>query len=294
MVDTSIKALIDQGQQQLSAHNIASAAIDAELLLCHCLNKTRTYLYTWPDTLISTTQSQHYFDLIRQRAQQIPVAYLTGKREFWSLSFNVSPEVLIPRPDTELLVEVALEKMTAIPYPKIADLGTGSGAIAISLATEYENATFIATDIAEESLVVARQNSIEHHVAQQITFLNTSWFDGLSTSEHQFDLIISNPPYIAENDTHLLNEDIKHEPIRALTAGISGMDDLKIIIEQAPYYLKHRGWILLEHGYDQGEACRTLLSDNNHYESIETLQDLAGNDRITLACRKLGNDPLQD
>ncbi|GAA4651856.1 peptide chain release factor N(5)-glutamine methyltransferase [Kistimonas scapharcae] len=254
----------------------STPALDVELLLCHVLNKPRSWLFTWPEYELTADQLATVNQLIDQRLTGHPVAYLIGTRDFWNLTLNVSPDTLIPRPDTELLVEQALARLDPSPH-KVADLGTGTGAIALALAAERPNWQVIGTDRIEAAVQLARHNA-DMNGLRHVQFYTGTWCDALPDKD--YDLIVSNPPYIRADDPHLHQGDARFEPSSALTSGIDGLDDIRIIAKQALQHLNPRGWLILEHGYDQGNDVRNILKQQ-HYTDIETLRDLAGHERIT-------------
>lgn len=255
-----------------------SPKLDAELLLCHVLDCQRTYLYTWPEKVLENTQVLAFRELFQKRQKGHPIAHLIGEREFWGLPLKVTTDTLIPRPDTETLVETALSLLPAgLQSPKILDLGTGTGAIALALKSEQPNAQVTAIDFSKEALEVAKTNSEKLNLT--IKTIQSSWFESLPAGE-KFDLIASNPPYIEEHDEHLSQGDVRFEPITALTSGKDGLDDIRLIAQQAKDYLLPAGWLILEHGYNQGQAVREILAGNG-YQAIKTRQDYAQNDRIT-------------
>jgi release factor glutamine methyltransferase len=233
-----------------------SAALDAELLLAHCIGKSRSYLYTWPEQTLSSPHWESYQSLIAQRLIPTPIAYLLGEREFFSLNFKTTAAALIPRSDTELLVEAALDHCPENSSFRILELGTGTGAIAITLKVHRPDATIVATDISPQCLALARQNSTHHQV--DINWMASDWFDNIGPSE-RFDMIVSNPPYIAQNDAYLTQGDLPAEPLLALSPGRTGLESLEQIINDAPDYLNLGGYLLLEHGYDQEVAVSGLL-----------------------------------
>jgi release factor glutamine methyltransferase len=254
-----------------------TAILDAEVLLCHCLHKNRSFLRAWPEHQPSSRQIADYRHLIEQRRQGIPVAYLTGQREFWSRIFLVGPDVLIPRPDSELLIELSMERLPAGQFRKIIDLGTGSGILAITLAAERPLADVIATDFSPSALTIARQNT-ERLNTQNVRFLQSHWFDAVT--DRDFDLVISNPPYIAENDPHLAQGDVRFEPNSALVSAENGLKDIRLIAEQARSHLKNGGHLLVEHGYNQQSEVQAIFEFLN-YRQVTTHTDLAGNPRVT-------------
>lgn len=254
-----------------------SALLDAEVLLCHCLHKNRSFLRAWPEHRPNPEQIVRFQSLINQRAQGRPVAYLTGQREFWSRDFLVGPEVLIPRPDTELLIELGLELLPEDKPCKIIDLGTGSGILAITLAAERPLADVIATDLSLTALSVARENA-ERLNTINVRFLQSHWFD--EVADQDFDLVISNPPYIAEDDPHLTQGDVRFEPDTALISDEKGLKDIRLIAKQARRHLKSGGHLLVEHGYNQQAEVQALFKTLS-YRHIETHADLSGNPRVT-------------
>jgi len=256
----------------------ASATLDTEVLLCWILHKERSYLRTWPEKILSTSQISAFKNLLNQRADGIPIAYLTGQREFWSREFKVTPEVLIPRPDTELLIETSLNLLSKIPAPKILDLGTGSGVIAITLALELPYVQILAVDKSTAALNIAQENA-NIHICNNIEFQISSWFQSIATQK--FDLIVSNPPYIAATDPHLQTGDLRFEPQTALIAGTTGLDDIKEIVSNSAQYLTCNGWLLIEHGCTQKSAVQTLFQQYG-YQNIQTYQDLSLLPRVTV------------
>lgn len=271
----------------LQQHQISdSPKLDAELLLAFCLHKNRTYLYTWPEKELSETEQACFDALIQQRLLGHPIAHLTGEREFWGLNLKVTEDTLIPRPDTEILIETALDKLTNLhnTFSKtnqacsILDLGTGTGAIALALKTEFKNCDMFAIDFSLAALEVAQHNAKAHNL--DIQFIHSSWFEQLD-SNLRFNLITSNPPYIEEQDPHLKQGDVRFEPITALTAGKDGLDDLKVITEQAWSFLNSKGWLMVEHGYNQATDVQALFTQHG-YQQIETINDYGHNPRITI------------
>lgn len=254
-----------------------SARLDSELLLCHCLQKPRSFLYTWPNETLSETVSEQYLALLARRVAGEPVAYLLQMRMFWSLELTVSPAVLIPRPETETLVEAALD-LDLPQRARVLDLGTGSGAIALALASERSGWQLTATDNSESALRIAQQNQRQMGFAN-VSMLKSDWFSALAGE--RFDMIVSNPPYIAEHDTHLAQGDVRFEPRSALAAGADGLDAIRNIVANAGAHLAERGWLLLEHGFDQAGAVRQLLLQSG-FAALETVEDLAGHERVTL------------
>lgn len=273
-----IRLALQQATQNLATSS-DTAGLDAQLLLCKVLAKNRSYLFTWPERELSSEQYTEFRNLVNQRLQGTPVAYLLGYREFWGMELAVSAATLIPRPDTELIVQLALERLESYSAPKLLDLGTGSGAIALALATERPDAQITAVDKSPEAIVMAQRNQ-QNLQLDNIKLLVSDWFSALDQTEH-FDLIVSNPPYIAESDPHLEQGDLRFEPHSALSSGLDGMKDLTYLLQTAPRYLHKQGWLLLEHGYDQGRAVTALLKQTG-YTEIACYQDLGGHDRVSL------------
>ena len=255
--------------------------VDAEWLLAHALAKRRSWLFAHADDPVPADVAERFAALLARRQAGEPVAYLTGTQGFWTLELEVSPATLIPRPETELLVELALARIPMTAASRIADLGTGSGAIALAIAKERPRAVVVATDASEAALQVARRNAARNHIAN-IEFREGDWLAPLA-GEH-FDLIASNPPYIAEGDPHLGEGDLRFEPASALSSGSDGFDAIRSIIAAAPIHLRSGGWLLLEHGWEQGAAVRTLLAAAGFIE-VETARDLEDRDRVTLGRR---------
>ncbi len=262
----------------LEAHS-PTPELDVQVLLAHVLKQTRAYLYTWPERCLDDDQALAFEALLQRRASGEPVAYLTGRKEFWSLPLHVTPSTLIPRPDTELLVEIALELYPGDIPVRVADLGTGTCAIALALGSERPDWTVVATDREEGALQVAEQNRAALGL-QNVTLLNSDWFASLTGQT--FDLIVSNPPYIEEQDVHLDQGDVRFEPRTALVSGADGLADLRSIIAGASEHLRPQGWLALEHGFQQAEAVRALLTESGFLE-VQTRTDLAGLERVTLA-----------
>lgn len=254
-----------------------SARLDAELLLAHVLGKPRSYLCTWPEHEPSAEQVAAFQALLARRCQGEPVAYLLGRQGFWSLQLIVAPHTLIPRPDTELLVETALQLLPATPLAAL-DLGTGSGAIALALASERPAWRLTGVDRIDEAVALAERNRAALQL-DNASFQPSHWFSALGGQ--RFALIVSNPPYIRSDDQHLSQGDVRFEPASALVAGRDGLTDLREIIAQAPDHLEHGGWLLLEHGYDQAAAVRELLLARG-FAQVESRRDLGGHERISL------------
>lgn len=277
-----IQHTLQAAQQKLIAAELTdSPKLDAELLLGHALQVNRTYLYTWSDKLLTAEQISLFEKLLNQRIDGHPIAHILGEREFWGLNLQVTKDTLIPRPDTETLIEGVLalcaENQTKQDW-SILDLGTGSGAIALALKSELPSATVTAVDFSKNALEIAKHNASTHQL--KINFLQSNWFSGIKP-EQKFDLIVSNPPYIEESDPHLEQGDVRFEPITALTAGQDGLDDIRKIAPQAWQHLNPLGWLLVEHGYNQAEAVAKLFTENG-FSQVSLLTDFGGNPRITI------------
>ena len=272
---------IDEALQYgyLALANSESPEIDSQVLLCHILGCQTIYLHTWSDKFLTETQQENFKQLIIQRQQGQPIAYLIGQRGFWTLDLKVTTDTLIPRPDTELLVSLALAKLK--PDMRVVDLGTGTGAVALSLAAENPTATLLAMDYSRPALDVAMCNAESNNI-NNIVFWQGSWLTAIA--ENSLDMVISNPPYIESNDPHLSQGDVRFEPMSALISGTDGLDDIRNIIKQAQYCLKSSGWLLIEHGYHQAQQIRQLFN-NAEFIDVTTHQDFGGNDRVTMGQR---------
>lgn len=257
-----------------------SPRLDAELLLAAALGKPRSFLHTWPERVVSGEAAERYASYLERRRQGEPVAYILGHQGFWSLDLEVAPHTLIPRPDTELLVETALALVT-LPQARVLDLGTGTGAIALALACERQGWQVTGVDRISEAVALAERNR-ERLGLGNAAFRESHWFSALGAE--RYDLIVSNPPYIAAQDPHLAQGDVRFEPSSALVAGADGLDDIRLIVSQAPAHLNAGGSLLLEHGYDQAAAVRELLAREG-FEAVESRRDLGGHERISLGRR---------
>lgn len=258
------------------------ARSDAELLLAHALGKSRAWLYAWPEHELDAAARDAFARLIEARARGEPVAYLIGRREFWSLDLAVTDDVLIPRHDTELLVELALQRIHDDAALRIADLGTGSGAIALAIARERPHAHIVATDASASALQVARDNARRLGL-DRVEFAHGDWFAPLNG--RRFDVIVANPPYIAAGDTHLQSGDLRWEPASALISGHDGLDAIRHIVGDAPTYLESSGWLLLEHGWDQAPRVRALF-DASGFADVDSVRDTGQRERVTLGRRR--------
>lgn len=250
---------------------------DAEIILEFVTGKGRTYILAFGETQLTDAQCEQLNSLVARRQRGEPVAHLTGVREFWSLPLFVSPATLIPRPDTECLVEQALARLPASPC-RILDLGTGTGAIALALASERPDCTVTAVDRMPDAVDLANRNRLNLAI-DNVRVLQSNWFSALSGQ--QFEMIVSNPPYIDEHDPHLAQGDVRFEPLSALVAGASGLADIMLIIDQSRRVLSAGGYLLLEHGWQQGEAVRDAFTRAG-YQAVETCRDYGGNERVTL------------
>ncbi|MFK5971425.1 MAG: peptide chain release factor N(5)-glutamine methyltransferase [Candidatus Marithrix sp.] len=270
-----ISQIINISTQQLP--NSDTPRLDAEILLCHVLKKNRSYLYAWPEKQLTKEQYQQFQTLLASRIEGKPIAYLIGHKEFWSLELQVTKDTLIPRPETELLVEQVLARLPLKTSSKVIDLGTGTGAIALAIAKERLHCNIIATDKSSQVLQIAKNNA-KNLALHNIKFIVSDWFAkdlGMAT------IIVSNPPYVSIDDPHLTQGDVQHEPLSSLISGIDGLTDIRQIILQSYNHLLNKGWLLLEHGYDQAKQVRDLLTENNYY-SIKTYNDLADQPRVTV------------
>lgn len=274
----TLASWIAHGQEKLSSCS-DSAKLDAQILLAFVLNKERSYLLTWPEKVLIEHDEQQYLALLERRVLGEPIAYIVGVKEFWSLPLLVSPATLIPRPDTEVLVELVLEHFAEYNSLRCLDLGTGTGAIALALASEQAQWKIDAIDFSHDAVKLAKKNA-EKLRLKQVNIFQSDWFSAVDKC--QFDVIVSNPPYIDELDENLSQGDVRFEPTSALVAHKQGLGDIQEIAQQALGFLKPQGSIYFEHGFEQGEAVRNLLSDLG-YSNAQTAKDYNGHERITWA-----------
>jgi release factor glutamine methyltransferase len=271
--------LRNDSQQLEAALNLdtGSARIEVQVLLQATLRVSRAYLLTHPEQRLDTEQQARYTALIERRLRGEPLAYLLGEREFYGLTFKVTPATLIPRPDTELLVDLALQRIPQHGAFRVLDLGTGSGAIALSIAHARPDVKVTAVDASPDALKVARENARCLNIGNT-RLLRSDWFSALAGE--RFDLIVSNPPYIADGDAHLTQGDLRFEPRGALASGADGLDDIRRIVADAKGHLNPGGWLLFEHGYDQAARARGLL-EKAGYAGVFSARDLAGIERVS-------------
>jgi release factor glutamine methyltransferase len=250
---------------------------EARIILAHVLERDRAWLAAHADAMVSTVQAAVFDALTRRRRNGEPVAYLTGRREFFGLDLEVTQEVLIPRPETELLVELALERIGKGDAARVLDLGTGSGAIALAIAQQRPNARVLGVDVSRQAIALARQNQARLQIANA-EFMQSDWFAEMP--REAFALIASNPPYVSDLDPHLREGDLRFEPSSALKGGPDGLTAIRAIVARAPAYLAPHGWLLIEHGYDQAERVQALLRDAG-LAGIDSNRDMAGIPRVT-------------
>jgi release factor glutamine methyltransferase len=300
-----VRAALKEGMARLRAAQVPSHTLATELLLMHALGRDRTWLYTHPEAALEPADTEKYLGLIARRAAGEPTQYLTGKQEFWGLEFEVTPAVLIPRPETEHVMEVALARLgprgfkihldSGLPREKlrIADVGTGSGCLAVALAYELPHAEIFATDISAAALEVAQRNATRHNVDDRIHFLETNLLDGLTdrvgssdAKSRNFDLIVSNPPYVAREEGAQLQREVRdHEPHAALFGGPTGVEMYARLIEEAGSLLRSGGILVLELGYNSAEHVREILAEQKRWTNITLTNDLAGIPRVAAADR---------
>ncbi len=301
-----VRASLKDGLARLRAAGVPSSTLAAELLLMHVLGRDRAWMYAHSEAVLTPAEADRYAEFLQRRASGEPTQYLTGKQEFWGLEFEVTPAVLIPRPETEHLIEVVLERLgdergikinmrTGAPSQtlRIADVGTGSGCIAVALARELPHAQLFATDISSDALAVAQRNAIRHGTADRIQLVRTDLLGDFLKRKHAsndaaqlFDVIVSNPPYVARSEAKELPREVRdHEPAAALFGGPAGIEMYERLIEQAAELLAARGILVLELGYNCGEAVRTTLSRQGAWANVSVSGDLAGIPRVMAAER---------
>jgi release factor glutamine methyltransferase len=281
-----LNTILKKSQQALSEGLLISAeasAVDARLLLQNCLKVNHAWIISHANDTLTDEQIDVFNALLQCRLAGEPMAYILGQREFYGLDLKTTKATLIPRPDTETLVEAALAKISVDKVTSVLDLGTGTGAIALAIASQRPQAKITAVDFSAAALKVAVENS-QSLKLNQVKFIESSWFSAFTVDPNKtFDVIVSNPPYIGENDVHLSQGDLRFEPLSALASGVDGLDDIRMIIKQAPQYLNQGGWLMLEHGYDQAAAVASLLSERG-FTQVSHVLDLAGIQRVTLGC----------
>lgn len=279
----TIKQALSWAREQLNAHNVSddgmhdSAAIDSKVLLAACLNQEVVYLHTWPEKLLDQQQLAEFQKYIEQRSCGHPVAHIIGYRDFWSLRLKVSAATLIPRPETELLIEIVLN-LNLPDHSKVLDLGTGTGAIALALASENPSWLITGLDKSLQAVALAKDNASMHQL-ERVNFIQSDWFS--SVDHRQFNLIVTNPPYIEDNNHYLLQGDVRFEPSSALTSGLDGLDDIRLIVLQSKDYLHNDGWLVIEHGYQQSHQVTDILSTHG-FKQIRSELDLNGLPRVTM------------
>ena len=272
---TTVAKLLQKAEQSINCSE--SARLDAEILFCDVMQFDRSRIYSHPEQIVPDDKLLLFQSLIEQRQQGRPIAHLTGKKEFWSLEFAINEDTLIPRPETELLVETALQMIPDDASFNILDLGTGSGAIAIAIASERPSCKIVATDINTNTLAMAMKNA-ETHQLGNIQFYLSDWYQNIPLQS--FDLIVSNPPYIKQDDEHLSQGDVRYEPELALVSGADGMQAINMILEDANQYLASDAYLLIEHGYDQKQLVQEAFLKHD-FKQLKTFQDLSGQDRMT-------------
>ena len=275
-------------RDELYSHNTSddglydSAAIDSKVLLAACLQCEVVYLHTWPEKLLDELQIKLFQEYISQRSLGHPVAHIIGYRDFWSLRLKVSSATLIPRPETELLVEIALN-LNLAEYSKALDLGTGTGAIALALASENSNWLVTGLDKSLQAVALAKNNAVIHKL-ERVKFIQSDWFSAVE--DRKFDLIVTNPPYIENNNHYLQQGDVRFEPKSALTSGVDGLDDIRSIVSQSKHFLTDNGWLLIEHGYKQSRQVTDILRAHG-FNQIRSELDLNGLPRVAMGCYQL-------
>ena len=280
----SVKKALEYIESHLDSDE---ASDDARYLLSFVLNKNFTWLHTWPDKVLTQEQQQQLEQVTSRRKGGEPIAYITGERDFWTLTFKTNSSTLIPRPETELLVERGIEflvqRQSQFSSQSILDLGTGTGAIGLSIASERPQDKVTAVDFHSGAVALARENAVLNQV-NNVEIFQSDWFESINNEKSgstQFDLIVSNPPYVEENDQHLLQGDLVFEPNSALISSGDGLADIRLIIKRASAYLLNNGMLMIEHGFEQGLQVRDIFIEQG-YSQVKTIKDLAGLDRITM------------
>jgi release factor glutamine methyltransferase len=288
----TLTGALSEAEAFLRLHDIDTARLDAEVLLGHALAIARTQLYARLSTILHPDQQERFWGLIQRRAAREPLSYITGEREFWSLSFRVTPDVLIPRPETELLVETTLRLLSQSPRRHhhspihLLDIGTGSGCVAIALAKELPRAELWAVDISRAALTVAQENAQRHGVAGRIHFLQGDLFSPMNKERPRFDVIVSNPPYIAHASLATLQPEVRDwEPRTALDGGADGLDFYRRLVEESSFYLHSSGWLVMEIGVGQSSEVLRFIQMQRNFEVDASVQDYAGHERIVVASR---------
>lgn len=285
ILSLTITQALSWAKEQLSSHSVSddglhdSAAIDSKVLLAASLQREVVYLHTWPEKVLDTQQIKTFQDYIKQRSLGHPVAHIIGYRDFWSLRLKVSPATLIPRPETELLIEIVLS-LNLTECANVLDLGTGTGAIALALASEKSDWTITGLDKSPEAVALAKDNANMHKLGR-VYFVQSDWFS--TVKNQQFELIVTNPPYIEDNNQYLQQGDVRFEPSSALTSGADGLDDIRLIVAQSRHYLVDKGWLVIEHGYQQSSQVQDILRSHS-FNQIRSELDLNGLPRVTLGC----------
>ena len=284
--DSSLAALLSQATAFLAGHHIPTPRLDAEVLLVHVIGGRKTELYGRLRTALAPHQCKAFWQTIRRRARREPLPYITGVQEFWSLEFSVNHHVLIPRPETELVVEVVLDVLGSFAAPRILDLGTGSACLAVALATQRPQARLWACDVSAEALMIARTNALHHRVADRISFMQADMRERLA-SPSSFDLIVTNPPYIAEPDFATLQAEVRDwEPRLALNGGRDGLDFYRCLLQDCPVQLRRGGWLVMEIGASQSEAVMHMARSQDSLGGCKLSYDYAGRPRVVTVRRQ--------
>lgn len=282
MSANTVADVVNRSIQRLTASD--TATLDVQVMLASVLNVQRSFFYTWPDKVLDNQVIEQFEQLLARRVKGEPIAYIVGEQEFWSLPLKVSPSTLIPRPETELLVETVLDSL-ALTHAKGIDLGTGTGAIALAIASERSSWQLLGVDYSDDAVALAQQNQ-QRLAINNVEFIQSDWLSNVDgTWQHHCDFIVSNPPYIDEHDPHLSQGDVRFEPHSALVAKEQGLQDIKVIAQQSQAFLISGGLLLIEHGFEQGAQVRDILNKQG-YLNTRTIKDLAQLDRITIANAK--------